>query len=275
MSKIDLTSQQWNDLVFAGRNKSYGAYDMRQNSDNRHLKALIIIFSLVALLIVGFLLSDVIKNMIPEKPHVAIEDKVTMVDLDLPTQELEQPQLEEIIVPPTPLKNTMKFTAPVIKPDAEVKEENKMVTQDEVIESEKIVSVFNVDGDNDAEGAVDQKEIAQATQVAATKDSIYTSVQQMPTYPGGMTQLRKDIAKELRYPRIAEEMGIEGRVIVRFVVFKTGEIGKIQVQRGVDRYLDEEAVRVVSKLKKWIPGKQNGVAVDVYYIVPINFTLRQ
>ena len=85
--------------------------------------------------------------------------------------------------------------------------------------------------------------------------------------------MRKHIAKTLKYPRIAEENGIEGRVTVRFVVSKTGDVGNVEVIKGVDRYLDAEAVRVISSMPKWIPGTQNGVAVNVYYIVPIVFKL--
>ena len=98
-------------------------------------------------------------------------------------------------------------------------------------------------------------------------------VEQMPQFQGGNTELLKYISKNVRYPAIAQENGIEGRVIVRFVVEKDGTIGEVQVVKGVDASLDKEAVRVVKTLPQWVPGKQNGRSVRVWFTLPVTFRL--
>jgi protein TonB len=96
----------------------------------------------------------------------------------------------------------------------------------------------------------------------------------MPEFPGGALELQKWIARAVKYPVIAQENGITGRVYVGFVVNKVGAIENVKIMRGVDPSLDKEAVRVINKMPKWKPGKQRGKAVKVSYTVPINFQLQ-
>ncbi|MDD2799053.1 MAG: TonB family protein [Bacteroidales bacterium] len=102
---------------------------------------------------------------------------------------------------------------------------------------------------------------------------IFMQVEQMPEYPGGIEGLMNYLAKNIRYPKDAQEQGIQGRVIVRFIVNKMGEVENTEVLRGVTKSLDDEAIRVVSAMQKWTPGKQKGVNVAVYYTLPIDFRL--
>jgi protein TonB len=99
-------------------------------------------------------------------------------------------------------------------------------------------------------------------------------VEDMPEFPGGELELRKFIANNIEYPKAAQENGIQGKVYVTFVVDKNGEIANAKIARGVDPTLDQEALRVVNSLPKWIPGKQRGQKVNVSYTVPINFALQ-
>lgn len=101
----------------------------------------------------------------------------------------------------------------------------------------------------------------------------YEAVEQMPTFPGGETELMKFIRDNLKYPVIAQENGIQGRVILRFVVSKTGAIDNVTVLRSLDPTCDKEAIRVVKSMPKWIPGKQNGNNVPVYFTLPVVFKL--
>ena len=101
----------------------------------------------------------------------------------------------------------------------------------------------------------------------------YEAVEQMPTFPGGETELMKFIRDNLKYPVIAQENGIQGRVILRFVVSKTGTIDNVTVLRSLDPTCDKEAIRVVKSMPKWIPGKQNGNNVPVYFTLPVVFKL--
>ena len=102
-------------------------------------------------------------------------------------------------------------------------------------------------------------------------EKVYTVVEQMPQYPGGDAALLDDVAKNIRYPSAAQENGIEGRVIVRFVITKNGSVGDVQVVRGKDPDLDKEAKRVIKTVKKFSPGIMNGKAVNVWYTLPITF----
>ena len=103
---------------------------------------------------------------------------------------------------------------------------------------------------------------------------IFTVVEEQPSFPGGVPALFKYLAAEVKYPVIAQENGIQGRVVTSFVVDKEGNIKQVKVERGVDPALDAEALRVVKAMPKWIPAKQKGEAVAVRYILPVQFRLQ-
>ena len=103
---------------------------------------------------------------------------------------------------------------------------------------------------------------------------IFQVVEEMPQFPGGMGEAMKFLAKNMKYPVAAQQAKIEGRVIVQFVVEKDGSVSDVKVMRGVNSELDAEAIRVVSMMPKWIPGKQRGKAVAVKYTMPIMFRLQ-
>ena len=103
---------------------------------------------------------------------------------------------------------------------------------------------------------------------------VYDIVEQMPSFPGGPAELMKWLGSHVQYPAIAQENGVQGRVIVAFVVEKDGSVTDVTVVRSVDPSLDKEAARVVRQMPKWIPGKQNGAAVRVKYNVPVIFKLQ-
>jgi TonB family protein len=105
------------------------------------------------------------------------------------------------------------------------------------------------------------------------KDQVFKVVDTMPVYPGGEEALRKDIASKVKYPESAKKKGISGKVYVTFVVDKDGKIVDLEIARGVESTLDEEALRVMSLLKTWKPGSQRGIPVKVQYTIPIQFAL--
>ena len=118
-----------------------------------------------------------------------------------------------------------------------------------------------------------QQEIAVVEEEEETQE-VFFIVEEMPVFPGGEEALRKFIAQSVKYPVIAQENGIQGRVFVSFVVNQKGEVTNVKVARPFDPNLDKEAVRVVESMPKWSPGKQRGKAVKVSYTVPINFVLQ-
>ena len=275
MAKIDLTSREWCDLVFEGRNKAYGAFELRQSSPKRHNIAMIII---IVVAVIAFSVPALIRFVTPEKVEEAMTEVTTLSKL--PEAEVKKNEdlkpLAPETPPPPPLKSSIKFTAPVIKKDEEVSEEDEIKSQDELAKNDKVdISIADVKGNDEINGAdiADFKEVVRPEAPKEEKEVPYQAVEQMPQFPGGDAELMKYIQDHLKYPVIAAENGIQGRVIVRFVVSKTGEIQDVTVLRGVDSSLDKEAVRVIKSMPKWIPGKQNGNNVAVYFTVPVMFKL--
>ncbi|AUD00843.1 energy transducer TonB [Spirosoma pollinicola] len=103
---------------------------------------------------------------------------------------------------------------------------------------------------------------------------IYTVVQQQPEFSGGMSKLGQYISENLRYPKAAQAAGLSGRVFIRFLITKQGAIENVKVLKGVSPEIDAEAIRMVASMPNWLPGKVDGQAVDCFYNLPINFSVR-
>ena len=267
---IDLTAQKWLDLVFADKNKQYGAYVMRQDSGGRHLKSVLIV-TVVGLALV--FLPKIISSVVPKPVEITYEEEVKMVEIV--NQELpEEDQIKQIenVPPPPLLKETVQFTPPVIKKDDEVT--NELITQTELTETKADISVKTVEGVR--EGGVDIADLQEHKVVIqeTKKEEIFSHVEVMPSFPGGEGAMMKWLSDNINYPVIAQEQGIQGRVIIRFVVGPNGSVGNAEVQRSLDPSCDKEALRVVNRMPRWIPGKQNGQAVSVYYTLPVLFKLQ-
>ena len=279
MSQIDLIDNQWSDLMFENRNKEYGAYVLRRQTGRRNVSAIIAVLIMFACVMVYM----VAKNAYDEyqKAH-QVHDQVT--ELSALKQEkkeakverkeiVKQQEVEKVV---EKVKSSVKFTAPVIKKDDEVKEEDELKTQDEIMDSKVAVGFANVVG-NDENGEVLKAKEVIATEPVKPKEEenkVFDVVEQMPSYPGGNGALMQYLSKNIKYPVVAEENGIQGRVICTFVVEKDGSVTDVRVAKSVDPSLDKEAVRVVSSMPKWIPGKQNGSAVRVKYTLPVTFRLQ-
>lgn len=270
MAKIDLTSREWCNLLFQGRNKEYGAYKLRSDSTKRHAWALLGVACLTGLF---FSVPTVLKLAVPKEREVVVE-VTTLSQLEEPEVKSEEPKAVEQIAPPPALKSSIKFTAPVIKKDEEVHEDDEIKSQTELTQTKVAISIADVKGNDELNGKDIADLKADITQTGDGKEEkTYTMVEQMPQYPGGEKELMKEIAEKLHYPPLAAENGISGRVFVRFVVSATGEVKNVTVVRSLDPACDKEAIRVIESLKTWIPGKQNGRSVPVYYTVPIIFQL--
>ena len=268
MSKINLTSTEWNDLVFEGRNKNYGGYDMRVNSNRRHIIAIAAVLALTLLVLT---LPSLISSILPT-PTVEIIDETVREFEKIEDDEPEKPEEERVVAPPPPpLLSTIKFTAPVITREP-IAEEDEMKDQDKIQEDPFIISIIDNVGTDDPD-AVNPIEVAIIEQPREDPNKVFVNVEQMPEFPGGMQELYKFISKNLKYPPIALENNIQGTVTVRFVVSKTGEVGSVEVLKSLDPSCDKEAIRVVKAMPRWVPGKQNGVNVNVYYTLPIRFRI--
>ncbi|MEG1564879.1 MAG: TonB family protein [Bacteroides sp.] len=271
MAKLDLTSAEWCNLIFEGRNKAYGAYQLRENSPKRHTFAMLIV---VAIALVGFSIPALIKLAKPAEKEIMTE-VTTLSQLDEPEVKQEEVKKPERLAPPPPaLKSSVKFTAPVIKKDEEVRDEDEMKSQKDLINTKVAISIADVKGNDEANGKdiADLKQVV--TQAEPAKEEVFDMVEQMPQFPGGNSELMKYIGEHLKYPTIAQENGTQGRVVCQFVVGRDGQVREVMVVRSLDPYCDKEAIRVIRSMPPWIPGKQNGKAVAVKYTVPLVFKLQ-
>jgi protein TonB len=277
MAKVDLIDNSWVDLVFEGKNQSYGAYQLRKDTGKRNVKALVLtIVTIIAIMLI-VAAKVAIENQLASR--VAIETDVELSKLAQKKEtkvERKEPvrvEVEKQVV--EKVKSSVKFTAPEIKKDNEVNPEDEIKSQDDLSKTNTAIGSFDVKG-NDEEGG----EVLKAQQVAideAPKEEetkVFDVVEQMPSFPGGDAELMKFLSSHIKYPVVAEENGIQGRVIAQFVVERDGSISDVKVIKSVDPSLDKEAIRVLKSMPKWIPGKQNGAPVRVKYTVPVTFRLQ-
>lgn len=285
-NNVDLTSKEWRDLVFADKNKEFGAYTIRQTSDRRHNMA--VLYTLVGLVIIVILVIGLSKWSDYRAEQRALElaqEREQMMAAQLAEQQNE-PE-------PEPEPEETKFEQPEIEVPEEVLA-TVQVTQIAIVDADKVKNeVMDMDTqkeDNTARGVVTQTGSDDADKFKAVQEQvvvkepepevkpkeeeIFVAVEQAAEFPGGQGALMKWLSNNIRYPESAQQNDIQGRVIVKFVVEKDGSIGAATILKGVDKDLDREALRVVKRMPKWQPGKNNGVAVRSYFNLPVTFKLQ-
>ncbi len=282
--EVDLSSREWCDLVFEGKNKDFGAYVIRTESTKRHNMA--VLWTLIGALAVAALAFGLVKaNQYLEERRLANAQDQTEVLIDM-SQEAEEPEPEQQRVEPEKpevlpeeVLKSVKVTELQIVEDEKVKKEDEIKTQDELKETE---TAF---GQKDNEKGTEDRNVTRTLKEEVVvekpvekkeekKEEIFRSVEQMPQFPGGEAALMKYLQSHINYPPMAAENNVQGRVVVQFVVDKTGKVGEVKVVRSVDKDLDKEAVRVCKSLPKFTPGRQNGQAVSVWYTLPVTFKLQ-
>ena len=282
---VDLSSKEWTDIVFEGKNKEFGAYELRRQSDKRHNRAVIfVLIGLILVLIGGYfwgMYSDYRREQRELELQAQLEQQLADIaaaeaedpeEVEEVPQAVEEPQREEAL--PEEILNTITDTEISIAADEEVTED--ITSKDDVAESTAAAGSTTFDQGTDDLNVVREhkEEIIVEEKHEPVKEEIFTAVEQMPQFPGGEGELLKYISTHIKYPTMAAENNIQGRVVVKFVVQKDGKVGEVVVLRGKDPDLDKEAVRVVKTLPNFIPGKMNGQAVSVWYTLPINFKLQ-
>jgi protein TonB len=276
MAKIDLIDNGWVDLVFEGKNHSYGAYQLRKETGKRNLMAILVMFAIGVAIAAFVAIKGVVENAM--KQDVAIEADVELAKLaekkEAKVEKKEEPKIEKVEV--EKVKSSVKFVPPVIKKDDEVKPEEELKSQEELNKTNTAIGAFDVKGNDEAAGEVlkAKEVIAQPEPPKEEETKVFDVVEQMPSFPGGPSALMQFLSSNIKYPVVAEENGVQGRVVCTFVVEKDGSITDVRVIKSVDPSLDKEAMRVVKSMPKWIPGKQNGSAVRVKYTVPVTFRLQ-
>ncbi len=280
MANIDLTTNEWTELIFEGRNHEYGAYRLRRNTPIRNIKAIIGIALLAAIIIAVYVAKSAYDEY--QAARHANEQVTELTGIEKKQEKKAEVKRKEILPEKKQevvkeVKSSIKFTAPVIKKDDEVKPEDEMKSQEELMKTTTAIGALDVKG-NSEDG-----EVLKVTQRVAdepvvekpeVENKVFDVVEQMPSFPGGNAALMKYLSENIKYPVVAQENGIQGRVVVSFVVERDGSITDVRVVKSVDPSLDKEAMRVVKGMPNWIPGKQNGSAVRVKYNVPVAFRLQ-
>ena len=280
-TQINLSSREWCDLVFEGKNKDFGAYVIRTSSPQRHNKA--VLLALIGTFIFGLITFGLMKaNQYLEEKRIAEMGEQVEVLIDL-TQEAEEskPELIEDKKPEVIQEEeskTYQATELQIVEDKNVREEDEIVSIDERMQTDAIAgTVTNSEGSTDLNNFrehINEVVVEPPAEPEAKPEPIFMSVEQMPQFPGGDEALLKYLSSHINYPPMAAENNIQGRVVVQFVVDKTGRVGEVKLIRGVDKNLDNEAVRVCKSLPKFTPGRQNGQPVSVWYTLPVTFKLQ-
>lgn len=283
---VDLTSKEWRDLVFEGKNQEFGAYQLRKSSDKRHNLAML--YVLIGLAVVAAILFSL--NMYNDyraeieaaeakeraekmsAAQLAQMEEVEEVEEDVEEQRFEQPEIEV----PQEVLATVQVTQIAIVDAEEVK--NEVMDMEAQQEDNTARGVVNQEGSDDADkfqAVAEQVVVKEPEPEPVKEEEIFVAVEQQPEFPGGTAALMKWLGNNVRYPQMALENGISGRVIVKFVVEKDGSVSGVTLVRGVDKDLDREAIRVVKSMPKWQPGKNNGQAVRCYFNLPVNFKLAE
>lgn len=262
-----------NEIIFENRNKEYGAYKLREEYSLYLKKALLTGLGIFILLFGG-----AFTYLKYGKVKALNMDEGTTIDL---TPEPKTPEKPKEIITPPPAKleepepqNQIKFFPPEAKIDESVinetpppgpEELEKAIISDKTIKGEEVTSVFAIPP------APIETKIINIDQ--PMDDKPFTAVEQMPDFPGGLTELYKFLNANINYPSAAQKSNTSGRVVVNFVVNEDGTISNLKLLKGIGFGCDEESYRVIKKMPKWNPGKQNGKAVKVYYSLPILFKL--
>lgn len=249
-----------NELVFATRNKAYGAFELRKDYSRRLGFAMV---GAVAFFVVAVGTPWAISKMGPAE---AAPEKVKIVEVNLDNftedKPEEPPPPPEVISPPQPQIETVQFVA-VEASDEPV--EAPPPTQEDL--SETTASTTTQEGEKIDAPPPPPPPVEEVTYDLA-------AVQEQPDFPGGMGKMYEYLQKNTKYPDMEFDAGIQGKVFVEFVVDKDGSVEDVKVRRGVSPGLDKEAVRAVKSMPKWSPGKMNGKAVKCRFTIPVDFKLK-
>lgn len=283
MSKIDLVSRGWCDIVFEGRNKEYGAYRMRARAGRRNAFSLIVLLLIIAA--IGTIVAvKAVVNELTAKNDLGNETVTELSQLkkEEPKKKEEKKielKYEEPKVEKVQVKASIQFTVPKIEDDALVDETKVIKAQDKVSKSN--ISIAAQDYAGDGKGGINIDDLKDNQRAGGTTappkeeevlDNALVEVQ--ASYPGGEAALLKFINENVVYPSIAQEQELQGVVVLRFRVEKDGSIGQIVVKKSLSKECDQAAAKVVAKLHRFVPAKQQGHPVPVWFTVPVRFVIR-
>jgi periplasmic protein TonB len=257
MKKSIEKNSKFDDIVFENRNKKYGAYILRTRYNQNVLFSILI----GTIIIVTVVITPYLNAKSLETKHKQSERQVEikMENLDQPNDQIAPP-------PPPPPADVMlqqKYIPPEVVDSVKPEDMKQLMTADQAqveVKNEEAVEVV--------------AEVKEEIQDLDTEVAPFVVVEESPEFPGGINELLKYIGLHLNYPEIARENNIQGKVIIKFCVTSKGGVNQVSILKGVDPALDAEAVRVVTTLPTFKPGKQGGKPVPVWFLVPIVFAIK-
>lgn len=285
MSKADLASKEWCDLVFQGRNKEYGAYRARANKGKFQLRAVIYVLILIVAVIAIVLAQAAIKAAIKANQEMDVDQLTELSQLKKEEPKKEEKKKEIKIEYEQPkqkvaVKSSIQFTVPKIVEDEEVDDSKILKSQEEVtknkfaIASQDYINETGGDGIN-IDDLKDNQEAGGTTIPPKEEEVVDNAIVEVPaSYPGGEAALLDFVGKNLVYPPIAIEQELQGTVVLRFKVDVDGSVSTIKVEKSLSKECDQAAAEVVSKLKRFVPAKQQGHPVPVWFRLPIRFRIQ-
>lgn len=235
----------------------------------------------VAVILVLLILSvnDVFKRAEEEQIVTATEQEMTTFDAEEFEEEIQEEEIFELpepeeIIAPEEVANSQQVTDLLIVQDEEIEEDKQVKNQEDIRENEAQLGTVDItEGVNDL-NKIEVKEQVIAEPVVDDEPLSIALVEQKPSFPGGEAAMYTWLGNNIVYPPAASEEGAQGRVVVEFVVGKDGSITNVRVVRPRHPALDREAVRVVSAMPTWVPGRNNGQPVKVTYTLPVTFKLQ-
>lgn len=276
---VDLSSKEWCDIVFDGKNKEYGAYQLRATSVKRHTKALLSVVIVLALILTAIILviTGVFKSADEDINAKNEQEEVIMApedipeeeeQMDIPEQKPEEVQAEEEVAA-TQAVTEVKIVE-IVDKDREVKDQEQVLENTAQLGADDHKGVEDVNRDRVVKEVVEEKPVEKPKEEGPLSVAM---VEQKPSFPGGESAMYKWLQDNIIYPAAASEEGVQGKVTVQFIVEKDGSITHVQVVRGKHPALDAEAARVIRKMPRWTPGRNNGQPVRVTYHLPVQFKL--
>ncbi len=257
------------DIIFANRNKEYGAYDLRKIYNKTFTRSFLIgSAAFIFAMFVPTLYASLNRAEEEAPPVLANVMKIPPPPMD---NKVPPPPPPPPPPPETPKVDTKKFLPPEIVEVAE--KEEPIVEQKELVNTK--IADETVKGDpNAVEAIIDETPVAKEEIVEVVREEeIFTVVEQNAEFPGGQSAMGKFLQKNLRYPPPAQRANVSGKVFLSFVVDRNGDISDVSVLKGLGFGCDEEAMRVVKAMPKWNPGKQSGRSVKSKFNLPISFVL--
>ncbi len=261
------------DIIFEGKNKAYGAYDLRKTYNQRITKAILVTGAVILLVIGGAVFAKLINRNTVEKLDVLDTQMAEIKKNDAPPPPPPPPPPK---APPPPEINQIKFTPPKIVKDEEVKPDEKI----EEIKEDQQISTKTVESENKVaivQAPVEDKGTAIVEAPKSNdEDKVFTKVENEAAFPGGEAAWRRYLEKNLNPSAPVDAGAPPGnyQVIIKFIVSKDGSISEVQAETKFGYGMEEEAVKIIKRGPKWTPALQNGRNVNAYRRQPITFAVQ-